>query len=110
LKNQETSRFISSNFEEKVVLNMEKKSFSTLASLEEFKQRTEKLITPIDFDQLINDGIIEKKRGWYKIINFQELPAHAKAKIRTAKTVNGETFVKFVPPSKRLAKMLESFK
>lgn len=89
---------------------MNQKPDSRIMSLEELKQRGEELITPIDFDQLVRDGVVEKKRGWYKIKNFQELPAHAKAQIRTAKTVNGETFVKFVPPSKRLAKMLESFK
>ena len=89
---------------------MNQNTDSQILSLKEFKQKGEELTTPIDFDQLVNDGIIEKKRGWYKIRNFQELPAHAKAQIRTAKTVNGETFVKFASPSKRLAKMLESFK
>jgi hypothetical protein len=89
---------------------MDKNSDQPNMSLEEFKQTAEELITPIDFDQLIKEGVIEKKRGWYKIIKFDELPAHAKSKIREVKNSKGETFVKFNAPSKRLARMLEQLK
>lgn len=85
---------------------MDKKKRSPVITIEELEERARELVTPIDFDALIQAGILEKHRGWYKIIKMDELPAHAKAKIHKVITRDKETLVKFRAPSKRLAKVL----
>lgn len=72
---------------------------------EELKQKAINRATPIDFDELIQAGIIEKKGAWYQINDWSALPEHAKDKI--AQMRSGDTvLVKFRAPSKRLAKFL----
>ena len=87
-----------------IPMNEEK---STVISLEDLKVKMEEVTIPIDFEALIESGILEKSRGWYKVNKFSELPPHAKAKIRKSKSSNEGLFIQFRPPSKRLAKMLE---
>jgi hypothetical protein len=70
--------------------------------------RARELVTPIDFDALVRGGVLEKRRGWYKILKMKKLPRHASAKISEIRTGDGETLVKFRAPSKRLEKILRS--
>jgi hypothetical protein len=76
---------------------------------EELKVKMEEAVTPIDFEALIEKGVLEKRRGWYKVNKLSDLPEHAKAKIRKTKSTNEGLFVQFRAPSKRLAKMLGKF-
>ncbi len=50
-------------------------------SKEEMLEKAKSLATPIDFEALISDGILEKKGAWYKILDMERLPDHAKDKI-----------------------------
>lgn len=86
---------------------MDKKNQRPTITIEELEERARELVTPIDFDALIQAGVLEKHRAWYKILKMDELPAHAKAKIYKIKTGDKGTLVQFRKPSKRLAKMLE---
>ena len=76
-------------------------------SYEELKQRAIDLATPIDFDALIQAGVLEKKGAWYQINDWNALPEHARVKISAIRS-DDTTFVKFRAPSKRLAKFLKS--
>lgn len=78
-----------------------------IISIEELEERARELVTPIDFDSLVESGVLEKHRTWYKILKMDELTPHAKAKIRKIKTGEKGTLVQFRAPSKRLAKMLQ---
>jgi hypothetical protein len=86
---------------------MDRKNRQPTITVEELEERARELVTPIDFDALIQAGVLEKHRAWYKILIMDKLPAHAKAKIYKIKTGDKGTLVQFREPSKRLAKMLE---
>lgn len=85
---------------------MDMKNQPPVITYDELEQRTRELVMPIDFDGLIQAGVLEEHRGWYKILKADELPVHAKAKIHIARTSEKRTLVKFRAPSKRLAKVL----
>jgi hypothetical protein len=70
----------------------------------ELRQTATLLATPIDFDLLITEGILEKRGEWYKITNLTKLPEHARVKIRAVRPPN---LVKFRKPSKKLQKFLK---
>ena len=73
----------------------------------ELIEAAEALATPIDFEQLIADGVLlkSKTRGWYEILDTSRLPQHAWQKIKAVKSGNR---VKFRKHSKRVAKFLKS--
>lgn len=73
---------------------------------EELRQLAKDRATPIDFDALIQGGIIEKKGAWYQINDWNALPKYAKAKISVIHS-GEKLLVKFHAPSKRLAKFLK---
>lgn len=53
-------------------------------SVEAIKRQIELLATPVDFDQLCRDGILERVgRKKYKVLDWQRLPKHVGARIRT---------------------------
>jgi hypothetical protein len=60
--------------------------------------------TPIDFDQLIADGVLRKHGGRYELLDLARLPEHARRKIRiiatSRKTPN--PVVSFQKPSKQV--------
>ena len=60
--------------------------------------------TPIDFDQLIADGVLRKHGGRYELLDLVRLPEHARRKIRiiatSRKTPN--PVVSFQKPSKQV--------
>jgi hypothetical protein len=73
----------------------------------ELIETAEALATPIDFDQLIADGVLRKAktRGWYEILDTSRLPEHAWQKIKAIKSGNR---VRFRKANKRVAKFLNS--
>ncbi len=57
-------------------------------SPEELARLTEMFATPIDFDELIAQGVLEKKGAWYVIKDMSRLPEHARRKIKQLKSPN----------------------
>ena len=54
------------------------------------------LETPIDFDRLVADGILERKGAWWRLIDMDRLPEHACLRINQVQTTGtGEALVKF---------------
>ena len=64
----------------------------------ELRRAAESLATPIDFDQLIADGVLREAGSWYEVLDVARLPEHARCKIKALKSGNR---VKFRRPSKR---------
>jgi hypothetical protein len=60
--------------------------------------------TPIDFDQLIADGVLRRHGAKYELLDLARLPEHARRKIRiistSRKTPN--SVVSFHKPSKQV--------
>ena len=73
----------------------------------ELIETAEALAAPIDFDQLIADGVLRKAktRGWYEILDTTRLPDHAWQKIKAIKSGNR---VRFRKANKRMAKFLNA--
>ena len=79
---------------------------SETATHMEILEAAEALATPIDFDQLIADGALQKAGGgWYEVLDPSRLPNHAWNKIKAVKSGNR---VRFRKSSKKLARFLES--
>jgi hypothetical protein len=51
--------------------------------------------TPIDFDQLISNGVLAKSGDWYKLLDMGKLPEHARIKIRKMRQSENGILVKF---------------
>ena len=78
---------------------------------EEWEEKVRELATPIDFDALIRDGVLEKHGAWYKILGMNKLPSHAKAQMKALKAgSNKEVFAKFQTSTKRAQKLLDDYK
>ncbi len=68
------------------------------------------LATPIDFDSLIREGVLEKRGAWYRILKMDRLPEYAKAQIRVFKTTKDkELLVKFRRSTRQAAKLLDKY-
>ena len=63
--------------------------------------------TPIDFDQLIADGVLRRHGAKYELLDLARLPEHARRKIRviatSRKTPN--PVVSFYKPSKQVIRI-----
>jgi len=81
-----------------------------IMSREEVIQGLIESATPIDFEALIKEGIIEKDGAWYRILNLKKLPKHASTKIKTLETGPKGTRVKFRPASKRAANLVKKIR
>ncbi len=72
------------------------------------KEELEQLIidaaTPIDYDKLIEQGILKKKRGWYKVLKANELPKAVLKKANAIKVMKNGTLLKFHKPTKAILK------
>jgi len=54
------------------------------------------LETPIDFDRLVADGVLERKGAWWRVLDLHRLPEHASLRINEVQTTEtGEALVKF---------------
>jgi hypothetical protein len=72
----------------------------------EIMEAAEALATPIDFDQLIAEGAIQKAGGgWFEVLDPSRMPDHAWRRIKAVKSGNR---VRFRKSSKKLARFLES--
>lgn len=71
----------------------------------ELIEAAEALAAPIDFEQLVSDGVVRKARGWYEILDPSRLPQSAWQRIKAVKSGNR---VKFRKRSKRAARFLKS--
>jgi hypothetical protein len=72
---------------------------------EQFIELAKQLATPIDFEQLEKDKIIEKKGDWYKVIDIQKLPEHASRQVKSVQIDDkGNYLVKFPKSWKKAQK------
>ena len=55
------------------------------------------LETPIDFDRLVADGVLERNGAWWRVLDMHSLPEHAGLRINAVQvtTGTGEALVKF---------------
>lgn len=73
---------------------------------DELVEQARLLATPIDFESLIAEGIIEERGDWYAIKDPERLPAHAWKRGYALKTETGAdstVLVKFTSESERKA-------
>lgn len=54
----------------------------------EIIELAKQLATPIDFEQLEKDGILEKKRAWFKVKDLKSLPEHVSRQVKSIKVDN----------------------
>jgi hypothetical protein len=70
-----------------------------IPTVEEIRNQAELLATPLDFEQLVADGILRKRGAWWEVLDMDRLPKHARCKISWIKTGG---LVKFSKPSSKL--------
>ena len=63
----------------------------------------------MNYEALIEAGILEKVGGWYRILKMDELPSHAKAKISSTRVTKDGQLYKFRAPSKQLVKFMRGW-
>jgi predicted RNA-binding protein with PUA-like domain len=85
---------------------MEKQTKGSNILHEDLLQIVKELVEPIDFDSLIEAGVLEEKGDWYKVIKITGLSNQARSKIRRIKIGSKGTFLKFRSPNKKLEKLL----
>ncbi len=44
--------------------------------------------TPIDFPQLIKDGVLRRQGAWYEVLDWERLPDHALQKVYARQAPN----------------------
>jgi hypothetical protein len=82
----------------------------TIMDTEELQELLKEAVTPIDFEGLVQAGVLVKRGSWYAIRKFDDLPSHARRKIKSIRqTKNNEVLVKFQPISKRTEKLFKSY-
>jgi hypothetical protein len=64
------------------------------------------LAKPIDFDELISQGLLEKKGAWYKIPRMADLPRHVRDRMIEYRSDGCAKFAKGTKPAERLVKKL----
>ncbi|MBM4055429.1 MAG: hypothetical protein FJ264_12370 [Planctomycetes bacterium] len=69
-------------------------------------EKAKSLAKPIDFDELIAQGILEKKGKKYKILLMGKLPQHAKDKIIELSNDGTVKFSKATKSAEKLVKKL----
>ena len=72
------------------------------------KERTarelRKLTTPIDFDRLAADGVLERAGSWWRVLDYERLPDYAKAQITEMESGQGGALARFARGQKSAAK------
>jgi hypothetical protein len=59
-----------------------KEKTGPIPTAEELSRLAELIATPIDFAELIADGVlVERGGGWYEVLDYERLPEHARQKI-----------------------------
>jgi hypothetical protein len=77
---------------------------SDVMSKEEMLKQAISLATPIDFEALVVEGILEKKGAGYKILDMKRLPDHAGDKIIG---ISSDGTVKFSKATKFAQKLVD---
>ena len=62
------------------------------------------LAKPIDFDELISQGLLEKKGAWYKIPRMTDLPRHVRDRMIEYRSDGCAKFAKGTKAAERLVK------
>ncbi len=89
---------------------MATKKPSTIMITKELEELLNEAVIPIDFEGLVQAGVLEKRGSWYAILNINELPPHAKSKIKTIRqNKHKEVLVKFREVSKKTEKLFKSY-
>jgi hypothetical protein len=83
---------------------------NNLITRQELIEKIESVATPIDFEALIAEGILEKKGARYKILDMTRLPQHAQDKIKEFSTDGTVKFSKVTKSFKNLAKKCSELK
>ena len=65
------------------------------------------LLHPLNLEDLIRRGILEKKGAWYRILKRKDLPAYASAQVSEVAPDSHGSMVKFANLSKKAAAQLE---
>lgn len=73
-------------------------------SKEEILKKAKSIATPIDFERLVAEGILERKGLGYKILDMKRLPDHAKDKIIG---ISSDGKVKFSKATKSAQKLVD---
>jgi hypothetical protein len=86
-----------------------KNALDGIMTPEEFRAGVLELAEPIDFNQLIRDGVLQKSGAWYKVLDYKRLPKHASNKIRAAELNSDGTVakVKFSKVTKSFQKLAD---
>ena len=73
-------------------------------------QKLELLAQPIDFDQLVADGVLRRKGSGYLVLDLDRLPEAARIKMRSAKQTKEGVVFKFTKTTKAASKLLRKLK
>ncbi len=69
-----------------------------ILSEEELKRLQKLHETPIDVEQLIEDGILERvTRQWYRVLDFERLPEHVRARVNELRNGREGAEIKITP-------------
>lgn len=71
------------------------KYFSQVPTPEWIQVQRELLTKTIDYDALIQQGVLEKRGAWYLVKDMNALPEHARAQMLSARTSKNGVEVKF---------------
>ena len=67
-------------------------------------EQVKSLAKPIDFDELISQGVLEKKGAWYKIPRMANLPRHVRDRMTEYRSDGCAKFAKGTKAAERLVK------
>lgn len=81
-----------------------------IMTAEEVRQGIFEIAIPIDFDQLINDGVLVKEGAWYRVLDMNRLPKHASMKIKTIESGPKGVRLKFYPVTKSTMRLAEKLR
>jgi CRISPR/Cas system CSM-associated protein Csm5 (group 7 of RAMP superfamily) len=73
---------------------------------DEMLEKAKKLATPINFEVLIDQGVLEKKGAWYQVLDMNRLPEHAKAQISEFSSDGKVKFSKNIKSAQKLVNKL----
>jgi hypothetical protein len=69
-------------------------------------ERAKSLAKPIDFDELVSQGVLEKRGAWYKIPLMANLPRHVRDRMTEYRFDGCAKFAKGTKAAERLVKKL----
>ena len=65
---------------------------------------------PVDFDQLVADGVLRRKGSGYLVLDMDRLPKAASCQMRSMKQTKEGVVVRFAKTTKQAAKLLRKLK